>query len=144
MKRIITTLKYIITVLAFASCIGSPHDSPQSIVDTYAQSLCDMDYEGMMSCFEFGDETMPKEGELSVITDWDGNPRCVVRTKKLHVLPYEEITYDLAKLEGEDETLDSWKRSHERFFTREGEMLGYHFSPQMPVVFEEFEVVEVL
>ena len=97
-----------------------------------------------LASFELGDEAMPKEGELSVITDWDGNPRCVVRTKKLHILPYEEITYDLAKLEGEDETLDSWKRSHERFFTREGEMLGYHFSPQMPVVFEEFEVVEVL
>jgi uncharacterized protein YhfF len=97
-----------------------------------------------LAAFELGDETMPKEGELSVITDWDGNPRCVVRTKKLHILPYEEITYDLAKLEGEDETLDSWKRSHERFFTREGEMLGYHFSPQMSVVFEEFEVVEVL
>ncbi len=97
-----------------------------------------------LAAFELGGETMPKEGELSVITDWDGNPRCVVRTKKLHVLPYEEITYDLAKLEGEDETLDSWKRSHERFFTREGEMLGYHFSPQMSVVFEEFEVVEVL
>lgn len=97
-----------------------------------------------LAAFELGGETMPKEGELSVITDWGGNPRCVVRTKKLHILPYEEITYDLAKLEGEDETLDSWKRSHERFFTREGEMLGYHFSPQMPVVFEEFEVVEVL
>ena len=97
-----------------------------------------------LAAFELGGETMPKEGELSVITDWDGNPRCVVRTKKLHILPYEEITYDLAKLEGEDETLDSWKRSHERFFTREGEMLGYHFSPQMSVVFEEFEVVEVL
>lgn len=97
-----------------------------------------------LAAFELGDEAMPKEGELSVITDWDGNPRCVVRTKKLHILPYEEITYDLAKLEGEDETLDSWKRSHERFFTREGEVLGYHFSPQMPVVFEEFEVVEVL
>ncbi|SDQ05631.1 Uncharacterized protein YhfF [Streptococcus equinus] len=97
-----------------------------------------------LAAFELGGETMPKEGELSVITDWDGNPRCVVRTKKLHILPYEEITYDLAKLEGEDETLYSWKRSHERFFTREGEMLGYHFSPQMSVVFEEFEVVEVL
>ena len=97
-----------------------------------------------LAAFELGGETMPKEGELSVITDWGGNPRCVVRTKKLHILPYEEITYDLAKLEGEDETLDSWKRSHERFFTREGEMLGYHFSPQMPVVFEEFEAVEVL
>ena len=97
-----------------------------------------------LAAFELGGETMPKEGELSVITDWDGNPRCVVRTKKLHILPYEEITYDLAKLEGEDEALDSWKRSHERFFTREGEMLGYHFSPQMPVVFEEFEVVELL
>lgn len=97
-----------------------------------------------LAAFELGDETIPKEGELSVITDWDGNPRCVVRTKKVYILPYEEITYDLAKLEGEDETLDSWKRSHERFFTREGEMLGYHFSPQMPVVFEEFEIVEVL
>ncbi|WP_423215750.1 ASCH domain-containing protein [Streptococcus equinus] len=97
-----------------------------------------------LAAFELGDESMPKEGELSVITDWDGNPRCVVRTKKLHILPYGEITYDLAKLEGEDETLESWKKGHERFFTREGEMLGYHFSEQMPVVFEEFEIVEIL
>ena len=42
-----------------------------------------------LAAFELGGETMPKEGELSVITDWDGNPRCVVRTKKLHILPYE-------------------------------------------------------
>lgn len=58
MKRIITTIRYILLVLLFISCVGSPQDSPQSIADTYAQSLCDMDFEGMISCFEYGDETL--------------------------------------------------------------------------------------
>lgn len=58
MKSIITTIKYSIIVLLFVSCVESPQDSPQSIADTYAQSLCDMDFEGVMSCFEYGDETM--------------------------------------------------------------------------------------
>lgn len=88
-----------------------------------------------------GDE-IPKEGSMSVITDWDGNPRCVVRTTRVRILPYKDITFDIAKLEGEDDSLESWQQNHEHFFKEEGKELGYEFSEDMQVIFEEFEVVE--
>lgn len=89
-------------------------------------------------------EEIPKAGNISVITDWDGNPRCVVRTTKVRIIPYKDITFDIAKLEGEDDTLESWRNNHEAFFKEEGMELGYEFSEDMEVIFEEFEVVEIL
>ena len=89
-------------------------------------------------------EEIPKAGDLSVITDWDGVPRCVVMTTAVRVMRYGDITFAIAKLEGEDDSLESWRRTHERFFRSEGEELGYTFSEDLKVVFEEFEVIEVL
>ena len=89
-------------------------------------------------------EEIPKEGNLSVITDWDGNPRCVIKTTRVRIIPYKDITFDIAKLEGEDDTLESWRKNHEKFFTEEGKDLGYKFSEEMEVIFEEFEVIERL
>jgi uncharacterized protein YhfF len=54
------------------------------------------------------------------------------------------ITFAIAKLEGEDDSLESRRGSHERFFREEGAELGYTFSEDLDVVFEEFEVVKVL
>ena len=87
---------------------------------------------------------VPEEGELSVITDWDGHPRCVIRTTKVRVIPYKDIPFGLARLEGEDDTLASWRKKHEAFFREEGKLLGYTFSEDMEVVFEEFEIVETI
>ena len=65
-------------------------------------------------------------------------------TTAVRVMRYGDITFDIAKLEGEDDSLESWKRNHERFFREEGKELGYTFSEDLKVVFEEFEVIEVL
>lgn len=86
-------------------------------------------------------EPLPQVGDLSIVTDFAGLPRCVIETTAVTVLPYNEVTYDIAKREGEDENLASWQAGHERFFRAEGKMLGYSFSPTMPVVFEDFQVV---
>ena len=94
--------------------------------------------------FEAEGEQIPQAGELSVICDWDNNPRCVVRTTRVTVIPFSDVTFDLARLEGEDTTLKSWRRKHEEFFRAEGAELGYSFSWDMDVVFEEFEVVEAI
>ena len=51
------------------------------------------------------------------------------------------MTFDLCRLEGEDDSLDSWRRSHIAFFTAEGEQAGYSFTEDMPVIFEQFRVV---
>jgi len=65
----------------------------------------------------------------------------VIETKSVRILPFREVTFDLAGQEGEDEDLASWRAGHERFFTAEGAALGYQFSRDMPVAFETFEVV---
>ena len=97
-----------------------------------------------MLSYRMEGEEIPKAGDLSVITDWDGVPRCVVMTTAVRVMRYGDITFDIAKLEGEDDSLESWRRNHERFFREEGKELGYTFSEDLKVVFEEFEVIEVL
>lgn len=94
--------------------------------------------------YQMEGEEIPKEGNLSVITDWDGNPRCVIKTTRVRIIPYKDITFDIAKLEDEDDTLESWRKNHEKFFTEEGKDLGYKFSEEMEVIFEEFEVIERL
>ena len=68
----------------------------------------------------------------------------MIRTVRVTRLPYKDITFDLARREGEDDTLESWRNSHEKFFREEGKELGYEFSEDMTVVFEEFEVVRIL
>lgn len=97
-----------------------------------------------MPAYEISGEALPAVGEKSVITDGEGVPRCVVHTTRVQVRPYREIPFALARLEGEDETLASWRAHHSAFWTAEGARRGYVFSPEMRVVFEEFEVVEIL
>jgi len=94
--------------------------------------------------YQAGGEETPKVGDMSVITDWEGNPRCIIRDTEVLVIPFNEMTFDLASLEGEDENLQSWKTKHEAFFREEGIEEGYTFTPDMKVVFEIFEVVEIL
>lgn len=94
--------------------------------------------------YEIEGEEIPKAGEMSVITYWNGTPACVIKTTSVRVIPYKEITFDIAKLEGEDDTLESWQNHHSKFFTEEGNEVGYEFTEDMPVVFEEFEVIRLL
>lgn len=91
--------------------------------------------------YELEGEEIPKVGDLSIVTDWEGVPRCVIETTEVIVIPFSDITYDICKREGEDDTLESWRAGHIRFFEEEGNELGYEFSDDMPVIFEDFEVV---
>jgi len=93
--------------------------------------------------YEIEKTPVPKEGDLSIITYWDGTLGCLIKTTKVTIIPFNEVTFDLAKLEGEDETLKSWQDNHIKFFTADVKESGYEFSDDIPVVFEEFEVLEI-
>ena len=94
--------------------------------------------------YETEGEPIPLAGEMSVITYFDGTPACIIKTENVRIIPYRDITFELAVKEGEDDSLESWREHHARFFTEEGKEIGYTFTEDMPVVFEEFEVIEVL
>ncbi len=86
-------------------------------------------------------EPIPKAGSLSVITDWEGNPGCVIENTNVTVLPFCEMTFDVCKREGEDGDLASWQATHFAIFAQEGEELGYTFTQDTPIVFEDFKVI---
>ena len=90
-------------------------------------------------CYVEGEQ--PKPGSLSIVTDFTGNPHCVIETKAVQVIPFREMTFAICSREGEDECLETWQAGHRRFFTQDGKDMGYEFTEDMPVLFEDFEVI---
>lgn len=86
-------------------------------------------------------EELPKVGDLSIVKDWSGRPACVIETTQVVTLPFNQMTFDLCRMEGEDDNLASWRENHRQAFTHSGPEEGYVFSEEMPVVFEVFRVV---
>ena len=91
--------------------------------------------------YELESERLPQVGDLSVVTDSDGNPKCVIEIMAVTIILFGDVTYDICKREGEDQTLQTWQKNHRDFFTEEGKDIGYEFSLDMPIVFEDFKVV---
>lgn len=118
------------------------------LTEEWADKLLELVLEGKkkatsssLSAFTLSNDPLPKSGDLCVVTDGKGRPRCVVETTAVTVLPFRDNPWELCRKEGEDTTLTSWQEGHRRFFTREGDLMGYTFTEEMPIVFEEFRVV---
>ena len=91
---------------------------------------------------EAGLADLPRPGNFSVITDWNGTPLCVIETTRVDIVPFDEVTAEFAETEGErDKTLADWRAAHWAFFERECRQLGRAPDRRMPVVCERFDVV---
>lgn len=89
--------------------------------------------------FEAENRPPPKPGDLSVVTDWAGNARCVIETTGVDIVAFAEVDAEFAQTEGEgDKSLAYWRQAHTEFFTRECERLGREFDARTPVVCERF------
>ena len=95
----------------------------------------------LLKSYEAENTPLPQVGSYSIITDFKGNPRCVIKTTNITVLPFNQITFDICKREGEDECLETWQEGHRRCFAAEGNELGFTFTEDMEVIFEDFQVI---
>ena len=87
-------------------------------------------------------EPMPQPGDLHVITDSAGVARCIIRTTRVVIKPFNEVDAAYARLEGEgDRSLEYWRRTHWAYYERVLAGTDYTPRPDMPVVCEQFEVV---
>ena len=57
-NKVGTWLFSLVLGLLLASCYGHSQDTPEAVVDTFAQSIATMDVETAVSCFEYGEEMM--------------------------------------------------------------------------------------
>lgn len=91
--------------------------------------------------YEDGADPMPVVGELSIILDGAGEPRAVIRTTALEVVPFDRVGPEHAYSEGEgDRTLASWREAHERHW-RAHSTSPRGFARDMPVLCERFELL---
>ena len=93
--------------------------------------------------YEASQKPLPTPGCLSVVTNWAGEPLCIIETQAVEVVPFDEVTEEFAATEGEgDCTLSYWKKVHWLYFERECLRLGKKPETKMPVVCEKFIVVD--
>lgn len=98
-----------------------------------ASSLWDVQADG---------DAVPRVGDLSILLDGSGQPRALIRTTEVRVVPFIDVDAEHAQLEGEgDLSLSHWREGHERFFRRTASD-DRGFDETMPVICERFEVVE--
>ena len=97
---------------------------------------------GLLWSAEAEGRAIPQPGDLSVVTLWDGTPRCIIETRIVDILPYDAVPASFAAIEGEgDKSLAYWRRVHWEYFGRVCDRLGRPATLQMPVICEQFEVV---
>lgn len=81
-------------------------------------------------------------GDYSIITDWEGEAKCIIQTTAINIRPFKDVPASFALREGEgDKSLEYWKEVHHHFFSEECKDMSKSFSEDMRVICEEFEVV---
>lgn len=84
----------------------------------------------------------PVVGGYSVVTDFDGDPVCVVQTVDIREVAFEDVDPGFAAQEGEgDLSLEYWRRVHEDYFVRETRELGLNFDARSLVCCERFRLL---
>lgn len=81
-------------------------------------------------------------GGYSVVTDFDGNPQCVIQTTQVRHLPFSEVDAQFAFDEGEgDQTLEYWRAAHRKFFIECCRELNIEFDESMMICCKRFELL---
>lgn len=91
--------------------------------------------------YSVGCEPLPVSGELYLVFDRGNNPRAVIEIESVNILPFSEITWGMARKEGEDENLEQWKIRWQENLEEEGEIVGFKFSPEIKIIFQTFRVL---
>jgi uncharacterized protein YhfF len=87
-------------------------------------------------------EVAPRAGNISIVTDFDGEPKCIIRLTDVRTVPFHAVDEQFASDEGEgDGTLTYWREAHTRFFNRRCDELGITFDSSMDVICQRFEVL---
>lgn len=97
---------------------------------------------GLVRDYELAGEALPKGGEYWIIQDSKMEPRCIVKTIRVEVNRFDQITEEIAKAEGEgDLSIEYWRKAHIDFFTPYLDDWGIEDIEKEMVVTEFYEMV---
>jgi len=100
---------------------------------------------GLQWAIDRNPELAPVPHGYSVVTEYDGKPRAVLRTTDIQVKPFDQVDPQFAWDEGEgDRSLAWWRDAHWEYFSGVCRQLGLEPAADMPVVLERFELLWVV
>lgn len=94
-----------------------------------------------MSTYIIDEEPLPVSGELYIVVDRNNHPKCVIEFANIQIVPYNEVTWQMAQKEGEDEDLQAWKNKQRDILEEEGQIVGFEFTPDIRLIYQEFRVI---
>lgn len=90
--------------------------------------------------FDANSQPLPKVGQYNVICDMNRQAYAIVKTSDVTAVSYGDVNEKLARLEGYG-TVSQWKRFNENKYKSLCDRMDIIFSKDLPLIFEEFEVV---
>ncbi len=97
---------------------------------------------GLVWSYEAEGEKLPDAGDISIITNWEGEPLCIIETTQADIKAFNEVDARHAYEEGEgDCSLDYWRKVHWEVFSRECAALGKEPCEDMLLLCERFRVL---
>ena len=92
--------------------------------------------------FSKKNESLPSIGDLAIVTDWNNNPKAIIKTTKIEIVQFKNITAGYALVEGEgDKSLENWKKTHWDYYTNEMKEFEEYPDEEMDIVCEYFETI---
>ena len=87
-------------------------------------------------------EPLPQTGDFNVILDSNDEAVCIIKTLKVYITEFNQVSEEHAFKEGEgDRSLSYWRKVHVSFLADELASVNKTFDENTKVVCEEFEVV---
>lgn len=116
---------------------GAPDKLARLVLDGIKTATC-----SALAPYELEGEPIPKPGDYSVILNSAGEAVCIIRTTRVYVETFENVSEEHAFKEGEgDRSLAHWRRVHEEFFSEKLGDAGLSFDEKIELACEEFELV---
>jgi len=86
--------------------------------------------------------TLWNVGDEHIVLDGAGNPRCIIQTTELRIIPFQDVDAQFAYDYGEgDKTLAWWRKEMWNYYVEDSQRLGKQAREDMPLICERFKVV---
>ena len=86
-------------------------------------------------------EQVPVAGEVYVVLDSTDEPCCVIELTDVNIIPFNEISWELAKRDGENESLAEWQDKMLEYIEDEADLCGFEVREDSKIVCEIFKMI---
>ncbi len=99
-------------------------------------------YTHCLQVLQLNNEILPRIYDFVVLTDYNGEARCIVKNTSVRLIPWFSATEEMARSDGEDGlSLLEWKSRHWNYFAHELARHGKVPGPSMVVVHQKFDLI---